>query len=170
MKAKDVALIGLLSATITSGKIALSFIPNVEIVTLLFIVYTVLFGYRHTILASVIFSTTEILIYGFSTWLLMYYLIWPILILITEVIKKKTKSEYGYAVLAGLFGLCFGLLFAITESIFYGLSYGVVYWVRGIPFDIIHGVSNFILVLVLFRPLNKILSKYVRVSINKDVH
>ncbi len=167
MKARDVALIGLLSAIVTSGKLALSFIPNVEIVTLLFIVYTVVFGYKHIILVSVIFTTTEILLYGFSTWILMYYLIWPILILITEFIKRKTKSEYGYAILAGLFGVSFGLLFAITESIFYGLSYGVVYWIRGIPFDIIHGVSNFILVLILFKPLNSLLSKYNSISINK---
>jgi len=165
MKAKDIALIGLLSASITSGKLILSFIPNVEIVSLLLIVYTVTFGLKRSILVSIIFTTTEIFIYGFSTWLLVYYLIWPMLVIITHLIKKIIKNEYGYATVAGLFGLFFGLFFAIVESFFYGYAYGLTYWVRGIPFDILHGVSNFIIVLLLFNPITTALT-YVSRSFN----
>ncbi len=154
---QDIALIGLLGATLTAGKLALSFIPNVEIVTFLFIIYTITFGVKKTILASIIFSTTEILIYGLATWLLGYYIIWPLLIILTSLIHKKFNSEYIFAVLAGLFGLFFGLFFAIVESIFYGYMYGISYWLRGIPFDIVHGVSNFIVTLLLFKPINKML-------------
>ncbi len=161
---QDIALISLLSATITAGKLALAFIPNVEIVTLLFIVYTVAFGFKKTLLASLVFSTTEILIYGFNTWLLGYYLIWPLLIFLTALVKKKFSSEYIFATLAGLFGLFFGLFFALVESVFYGYLYGLSYWLRGIPFDIVHGASNFIVALLLFKPLKNLLvaqySKY----------
>jgi energy-coupling factor transport system substrate-specific component len=153
MKARDIALIGLLSASVTGGKLALSFLPNVEIVTLLFIVYTVAFGFKRTLLVSFIFTTTEIFIYGFATWLLVYYFIWPLLILITTIIKKHARTEYGYAAIAGMFGLSFGAIFAISESFFYGIAYGFTYWLRGVPFDILHGVSNFILALLLFKPL-----------------
>lgn len=153
MKARDVALVGILSAVITAGKQALSFIPNVEIVTLLFIIYTVTFGAKRTLLVSVIFTTLQILIYGFATWLLVYYFLWPLLIITTTLIKDKLKSEYGYAVVAGFYGMIFGLIFAVSESFFYGAAYGLAYWVRGIPFDLIHGVSNFILVLVLYKPM-----------------
>lgn len=159
MKARDVALVGLLSAVITAGKQALSFIPNVEIVTLLFIIYTVTFGTKRTLLVSVIFTTLQILIYGFATWLLVYYFIWPLLIMTTALMKRKLKSEYGYAAVAGFYGLIFGLIFALSESFFYGAAYGITYWVRGIPFDLIHGVSNFIIVLVLFKPMCSAFSK-----------
>ncbi|NLJ97984.1 MAG: hypothetical protein GX320_01775 [Tissierellia bacterium] len=159
MKIRDVALIGILSATITAGKLVLSFVPNVEIVTLLFIVYTVVFGVRKSFLASVVFSTTEILIYGFSTWLLGYYLVWPLLIIVTGLMSKKMESEYVYATIGAIFGYAFGALFAIVESIFYGLAYGWVYWLRGIPFDLIHGTSNFIIILVLYKPMINILTK-----------
>jgi len=166
MKAKDIALIGLLSASITAGKLVLSFVPNVEIVTLLFIAYTVTFGLKRSLLVSFIFSTTEILIYGFSTWLLVYYIIWPSLIIITSLMSKRVKSEYGYAILGSLFGFSFGFIFAIVESLFYGISYGVVYWVSGIPFDLIHGVSNAIVILLLFKPLVKVIkSRGIRFGI-----
>ncbi len=159
MKARDVVLIGILSASITAGKLALSFIPNIEIVTLLFIVYTVVFGHKRTLLVSLIFTTTEIFIYGFATWLLVYYFIWPILIMITELISKRFKSEYAYGILGAIFGYTFGIFFAVVESFFYGLAYGWAYWIRGLLFDLLHGTSNFIIILFLFNPLKNLLGK-----------
>lgn len=159
---KEIALIGLLSATITAAKFALSFIPNIEVVTLLFILYTTVFGLRPTLFASLIFSTTEILIYGFSTWLIGYYIIWPVLILLTHFLQYRIKSEYGFAFLGGLFGLLFGLFFALVESCFYGIFYGISYWIKGVPFDIIHGVSNFIIILSLYKPLRNMLDNFVK--------
>lgn len=162
MKAKDIVLIGILSATITAGKLALSFIPNIEIVTLLFIVYTLVFGYRKTLFVSLIFATTEIFIYGFNTWLIVYYFIWPFLILLTQLMKKVIKSEYGYAVLGAIFGYTFGFFFAIGESLFYGIAYGLAYWIRGLLFDLVHGTSNFIIILILLNPLKSLLFKLKR--------
>lgn len=159
MKVRDIVLIGILSATITSGKLILSFIPNVEIVTLLFIVYTIVFGYKKTFFVSMIFATTEIFIYGFNTWLLVYYFIWPLLIVLTELMKKRVKSEYGYAALGAIFGYAFGTFFAIAESLFYGTAYGLTYWIRGLLFDLLHGTSNFIIILILLNPLKNLLER-----------
>ncbi|HLV09631.1 MAG TPA: hypothetical protein VKY40_05445 [Halanaerobiales bacterium] len=160
MKIRDIALVGVLSATITAGKLALSILPNVEIVTILFIVYTIVFGIRKTLMVSIVFSTMEIFIYGFSTWFIAYYFIWPLLIFLTNAVKDKIKTEYGFAFIGGIFGLSFGLFFAIFESFFYGMFYGISYWIKGIPFDIVHGVSNFIIILILYKPLLNVLEKY----------
>ncbi len=162
MKIRDIVLIGLFSAIITAGKLALNFIPNVEIVTLLFIVYTLSLGIRRSILISIVFVTTDIFIYGFSTWILVYYIIWPVLIITTNFFSKKFKSEYIYAAIAGILGLTFGIYFAIVESFFYGWAYGLTYWARGIPWDIIHGGSNYIITLTLFKPLTNILKSQMK--------
>ena len=154
----DIVLIPLLSASLTAGKMALSFIPNVEIVTLLFMVYASVFGFKKTFLVSIIFSTIEIFLYGLQTWLIGYYILWPLLIFLSAMLYKKTQSEWPFAFLALTFGLCFGLFFAMIESIFYGFSYGIVYWLRGIPFDVVHGASNFVLGIFLYRPLEQLLS------------
>ena len=159
MNIRDIVLISILSASLTAGKLALSFIPNVEIVSLLFIVYTIVFGTKKSLFISLVFSSTEILMYGFSTWLIGYYIIWPLLILLVSLIKKSFQSEYAYAFLGALFGYSFGFFFAMFESIFYGLAYGWAYWLRGIPFDLIHGTSNFIIVLILFKPMVRLLER-----------
>lgn len=155
----DIVLIPLLSATLTAGKMALVLIPNVEIVTLLFMVYASVFGFRKTFIVALIFSTTEIFFYGVQTWLLVYYFIWPLLIGISALLHRRTHSEWPYAITALIFGLAFGFVFAIFESFFYGISYGIVYWTRGIPFDLIHGGSNFVVVLFLFKPLYSLLTR-----------
>lgn len=162
IQARDVALIALMSATATTGKLILSFLPNVEVVTLIFMVYTTSIGIKKTLPAAVIFSTTEVLIYGLSTWLLGYYIIWPLLIIIVHYLNKSLKSEYIYALIAGLFGLSCGLIFAAVESVFYGYMYGLTYWIRGLPYDIVHGISNFVIVLVLFEPLTKLLQRHYK--------
>lgn len=158
MNIRDIVLIGLFSGIVTVGKLALSFIPNVEIVTLLFIIYTLSLGLKRSILISIVFVTTEIFLYGFSTWILGYYILWPMLIMITSIISRKLNSEYVYAAIAGIFGITFGVYFSIIESIFYGWAYGLAYWVRGIPWDIIHGGANYIVTLTLLKPLTNILS------------
>lgn len=155
----DIVLIPLLSATLTAGKMALVFVPNVEIVTLLFMVYASVFGFRKTFIVALIFSTTEIFFYGVQTWLLVYYFIWPLLIGIATLLHRGTNSEWPFAIAALIFGLSFGFVFAIFESFFYGISYGIVYWTRGIPFDLIHGGSNFVVVLFLYKPLYNLLSR-----------
>lgn len=162
IQARDVALIALISATATTGKLILSFLPNVEVVTLIFMVYTTSIGIKKTLPAAVIFSTTEVLIYGLSTWLMGYYIIWPLLIIIVHYLNKSLKSEYIYALIAGLFGLSYGLIFAAVESVFYGYMYGLTYWIRGLPYDIVHGISNFVIVLVLFKPLTKLLQRHYK--------
>ncbi|NLW22986.1 MAG: hypothetical protein GXY88_07020 [Tissierellia bacterium] len=159
MKIRDIALIGILSAIMTAGKLVLSFIPNIEIVTLLFIVYTVTFGVKKGLLISLIFSTTEIFLYGFSTWLLGYYIVWPLLVIFTGLMNKRIKSEYGYATLGAIFGYTFGALFAVVESFFYGPAYGWAYWIRGIGFDLVHGTSNFIIILILYKPMIHMLNR-----------
>lgn len=168
MRAKDLVLVSLLSATITAAKFALAFIPNVEIVTLLFIVFTLTFGFKRTVLVAIVFSTTEIFIWGVHTWLLGYYIIWPLLILLAHILGKATESEYAFSALSMAFGLLFGFMFALLESLFYGPAYGFAYWIRGIPFDLIHGASNFVVALMLLKPvlalLRRLKEKYLNTS------
>jgi hypothetical protein len=82
---------------------SLASIPNIEVVSFLFIVYTVVLGFKRSFLISIIFSTTEILIWGFGLWTFGYYLFWPLLILITELFRRRIKGALGWAIISGLF-------------------------------------------------------------------
>lgn len=69
------------------------------------------------------------------------------------------------SIYSGIFGLLFGTFFAIPYAVFGGINAGIAYWVSGIPYDIIHGVGNYFIMLVLgeylFNLINKLNEKYI---------
>ncbi len=153
----DIVLIGIMVAALESGKLALSFLPNVEIVTLLIILYTLCFG-KKVFYAIFTFVFLEGFLYGFGLWFIMYLYVWPLLALVTYLCRKKTGVLF-YSLLSAFFGLSFGAFCAIPYIFISGFRGAFAWWVAGIPFDIVHCVSNFILMLILFKPLNNALRR-----------
>lgn len=163
---KIIVLIALLTATLTGGKFALSSIPNVEIITLLIMVYTIVFGLRISLPTVLIFVTLEMFIFPFNTWVLSYYVYWPMLAIVTRLCSKLIKkNQYLFpALIAGVMTLFFGVLTSFIDACFYAgeqtiLSMFVAIYVKGVTFFIIHFVSNVVVLAVAFLPLVKLLTK-----------
>jgi hypothetical protein len=70
--------------------------------------------------------------------------------------------------LSGFFGLAFGLLSALTQFLIHAPTLGMAsgfyatfaWWVAGIPWDIIHGVSNFVVMLLLYHPFQVLKNRH----------
>lgn len=157
---KDIALIGVMTATLEAGKYALSFIPNIEIVSLLIILYTIFFE-KKVIYAIFCFIVLDGCIYGFGLWWIMYLYAWPLLSLLTSWLRKS-GSAMTYSILSGMFGLCFGALCVLPYLFIGGIKTAFTWWIAGIPYDIIHCIGNFILCIVLFNPLYWVLGRIKR--------
>lgn len=161
-----VVRVAFMSALLTALKFALSFVPNVEVVTLLILVYGACFGLAYALPATLIFCAVEVAIYGASSWVLLYFLFWPLLALLASLFLKggRTWLALIFAVVGSEF---FGVLSACCDTLFCvaNLSpaalgdYWVAYYLRGVVFDIVHIVSNFIVVLVLYKPLVSVCKK-----------
>ena len=67
----DIVIIGMMTAALESAKMALSFVPNVELVTLLIILFTLTIGKR-VYYAIAAFVLVEGILYGFGIWWIMY--------------------------------------------------------------------------------------------------
>lgn len=153
MRIKDIAIIGMMGAVLVASKATLAFLPNIELVSLLIILCTLNYGWK-TIYIIYVFVLTEGLLYGlFTDWWYLYLYAWPILYLIAMLFKKN-RSAYFWALISGAFGLSFGALYALLYLFIGGVPTALAKWTSGIPFDITHGIGNFLLVIVLFRPLN----------------
>lgn len=148
---------GVFAALLIALQVGLSFLPNMELVTLLIILMTCHFG-KKSFLAVGVFILAEGLIYGFHIWWINYLYIWPILVVVVLLLRKGSHPLL-WAIVAGLFGLLFGALCSIPYFITGGLGAGFSYIISGIPFDLIHCISNFFLVLLLFQPLSHTLDK-----------
>ncbi len=157
LKIYDIVLIALMVATLEAVKIALAFLPNVELVTLLIVLFTRHFKSK-IIYVIPVFVLLEYIHWGFGPWTIMYGYIWFSLALIAYIFRKN-NSLLLWAVITGLFGLIFGLLCSVVYIFIDSLSMAFSWWISGIPFDLIHCVSNFILTLILFKPLDEVFSR-----------
>lgn len=164
VKTKDIVIVGLMSALLISVQVALSFLPNIEMVSLLIILSALIYGWK-TLYIIYIFVFAEGLIYGFGMWWICYLYVWTILMLITMLFKKN-RSPFFWAVVAGAFGLGFGALCSIPYLFIGGISAAIANFISGIPFDVPHCIGNYVITLVLFKPLYILLDRIKRKEFN----
>ena len=155
--ASDIAVIGMMAALLEVVKVALQSIPNVELVTLLIIVFTLYLGPK-SLIAVWGFVGMECAVYGLGLWTIMYIYVWPLLVLLTCLMRKR-KSQWPFVTLAAMFGLFFGAMCSIPYFFMGGPATALAWWVAGIPFDILHGITNFVGAAILFTPLTKALNR-----------
>ena len=152
---REIAELSLLCALMVAGKESLRIVPNVHPVTLLLLLATAVYGAK-ALYPALGFALLEIALYGAGIWNLMYLYVWPLAVLVALPFRQS-RSCALWAALAGLHGLCFGALCAIPYLFIGGWKMAFTWWLSGIPYDVIHCVSNAVLAFVLLPPLRKLL-------------
>ncbi|MDE6210739.1 MAG: hypothetical protein K2O31_06440 [Clostridia bacterium] len=158
-RALKLALIAIMAATLEGGKLALSFIPNVEIVTLLCAIYGYVFGF-YGIIATYIFVGIETLIWGANTWVVTYLIHWGCVSFVFMLLGKfKIRSRLIATATAVILTVAFGVLSSLVDT---GLLTGffdnfwkrfAIIYTRGVAFYVAQIVCNLLLFLIVFKPL-----------------
>lgn len=161
LNARRLALLGILTAVLLGGQVALAALPNVEIVSLLVILYSLLLG-RQVFLIIYAFVLLEGCLYGFGLWWVSYLYVWTLLAIIVLALRRTEAPALFWAILSGFFGLAFGALCALPYLVTGGIAAAISYWLAGLGFDLIHCAGNFLVCLLLFRPLYRLLSRLLR--------
>ena len=157
LNVREMVLFAILGAMTFSAKYVMSFLPNIEPVSLMVMLFAVVFGWKW-VYPVYLYVVMEILFYGISLWNINYLYIWAVLAVVSMFLKDM-KSPLAWALLSGVFGLLFGVLCGIVDVFIGGFSYAVTKWVSGIPFDIAHCAGNFVIALLLFKPLRELLAE-----------
>ena len=157
LKAREIVILGLMTAILLVAQVGMSFLPNIELVSLLIIVYTLVFR-KKVLFIIYTFVLLEGLIYGFGTWWISYLYVWTVLAGVTWLLRDM-ESPLGWAIVNAAFGLLFGALTAIVNLFISGIGGMVSYWIAGIPFDLLHCAGNFATALVLYKPLMLLLRR-----------
>ena len=156
LSARELCILSLLAALMFATKVALSGLPNIHLNAVFLILTTVFFGWKAMYTVS-IYVLLEGLIYGFTLWWFGYLYTWPILVVVAMLFRQN-RSALVWAVIAGVYGLLFGpLMYLIYFLVNKGWHMFFAMWVSGIPYDLAHCAGNFVLVLVLYRPLYKVM-------------
>ena len=150
-------LFAVLGSMTFAAKYVMSFLPNIEPVSLMVMLFAVVFGWKW-VYPVYLYVMLEILFYGISLWNINYLYIWAVLA-VAAFFLRNMRNPLGWALLSGVFGLLFGALCGIVDVFIGGFGYAVAKWISGIPFDLLHCGGNFVIALVLFQPLRKLLEK-----------
>lgn len=165
ISAKQIAFYGAMAALLLAVQVGLSFLPNIELVSVLLIVYTVVIGKR-VFYPLYAFVLLEGLLYGFGIWWVNYLYVWAVLVLAVLLFRKQ-ESALFWAIAAAIFGLLFGALTSIPYFIAGGFGAGWAYFLNGIPFDLLHMAGNFVTTVILYKPLLHLLK---RCAVSITVH
>lgn len=159
VSAKKITRIALLGALLYAAQLALSFLPNIEIVTLLILIFTKNLGKEGTAACFVYVALTA-LTWGFGLWWVTYFFVWGGFSLLVNCLRELDSFTL-WAIICGFFGLIFGAIFALPY-IFISPSYALSYWIAGIPWDITHCISNFIIVILLGKPVDRAFRRIIK--------
>ena len=158
IKTREITVFAMLGALMFGTKVLMEILPNVHLTGVLIIAYTDV--YRKKALYPIYtFIILNGIYAGFATWWLPYLYIWTILWGVVMLLPKNIPSKVKplvYMAVCGIYGLLFGTLYAPMQALLFGLDFkGMIAWIiAGFPFDIIHGVSNFICGLLIIPIIN----------------
>ena len=161
LKLKEAVIFGMLGAVMYASKLIMEVLPNIHLIGVFIVAITVV--YRKKALYPIyIFVFLTGLLNGFNMWWIPYLYIWTVLWGATMLLPKKLPPKVApiiYAIVCSLHGFLYGTIYAPAQALMFGLDFkGMIAWiVAGLPYDAIHGASNFISGLILIVPIISIL-------------
>lgn len=165
MSIRDMIVFSLLGTVMFCSKIIMEVLPNIHLLGMLTMTYTVVFGKR-ALIPIYIYVMLNGLYGGFNMWWVPYLYIWTILWAVTMPLRGRMSKEVQYVVypiVCFLHGILFGVLYAPAQALMFGMDFKMtVAWIlAGLPFDVIHGISN-LFVGMLVVPMSELISRLVK--------
>ena len=158
-------IFSMLGALMFCSKIIMEALPNIHLLGMFTVVYTIVFR-RKALIPIYIYVFVNGLFAGFSAWWVPYLYVWTLLwgatMLIPRRLPKKALAVI-YSAICCLHGLCFGILYAPVQALMYGFDFKqTLAWIAaGFTFDIIHGIGNLVAGLLIM-PVSELLFRLVR--------
>ncbi len=150
------------------SKILLEFLPNMHLIGMFIVLFTLVYRVK-ALIPIYLFVFLTGFFNGFSLWWVPYLYIWTILWGISMLIPRKAPDIVLMVIcpiVCSLHGFLYGTLYAPFQALAFGLDFEqtIAWIITGIPFDIVHGISNLIAGLLIF-PLYKALKRLNKHSI-----
>ncbi len=164
----ELTIFAMLGALMYCSKLIMEWAPNIHLLGMFIMVFTVVYR-KKALIPIYIFVFMTGLFNGFSVWWIPYVYIWAVLWALTMLLPKKMPTAVKavvYPLVCALHGFAYGTLYAPAQALMFGFNFEqTLAWIlSGIPFDIIHGISNFAAGLMIL-PLVNLLAK-----LNQQLH
>jgi len=162
MSVKRMIMIALAVPIIIIQEQLLVMVPNVQFTVVLIILFSSIFSLKESIIMVLVYVLIDSMYMGALNPLYMTPMVlgWSFIPLSIHTYLRGTKSEMKLAVFALGFGFLYGWIFIPFKIIEQGITTVWPYFVADLPFEIIMAATGFITVILLFKPLYKIIKQY----------
>ena len=161
--AKECAYLAAFVALVIAVQLALSVIPSVELVTVMFVAYAFALGVKRGMIAATAISLLRQLGFGFFPTVLVLYLVYYNLLtlcfgLLGGKLRTTPKNLPWLVLIACACTVCFTMIDNVLTPLWYGYSARAAkaYFISSLPFMIPQVVCTAISVACLFLPLSKV--------------
>lgn len=144
---KEMAVFSMLGAVMYASKLIMEIAPNIHLLGMFTIAFTVVYG-KKALYPIYVYVLMNGAFCGFAAWWIPYLYLWTVLWGVVMLLPKKMPEKVKplvYMIVCAMHGFLFGTLYAPAQALLFGLSFkAMIAWiVVGLPFDFIHGISNF---------------------------
>ena len=162
---REMCIFSMLAAIMFCSKIAMEALPNIHLVGILTVVYTLVFRVK-ALIPIYLYVFINGLYAGFDVWWIPYLYIWTVLWAAVMLFPKKMPRKAAaiiYPVIACLHGIAFGTLYAPIQALVFGFDFEMTLaWIAaGLTFDVVHAIGNLVLGFLIL-PLSDLLFKLVK--------
>jgi len=152
----------MLGAMMYASKVAMAALPNVHLIGMFIVVFTLCFRVK-ALIPIYIYVFLEGILQGFNAWWAPYLYVWTILWAIVMILPKNMPKKVQivvYPAVCGLHGFLFGTLYTPLFAFLMRMNTkaALAWIVAGLEFDAVHGVSNICLGLLIV-PLTELVKK-----------
>lgn len=143
---REMCIFAMLGAIMFASKVIMEALPNIHLLGMLTVTYTVVYR-KKALIPIYVYVMLNGLFAGFNLWWIPYTYIWTLLWGMTMLLPRKMPRKVAYvvySVICAFHGFAFGVLYSPAQALMFGLDFkGTLTWiVAGLPYDLIHGLSN----------------------------
>lgn len=150
---RKLAILSFLVALTVALEQVMQFLPSVQLTTLLMVLIAIKFDLKSSILGTITYVLLDNMLGGFGVHTIPMFISW--ILFVVTIHAVKSKNEFTLAILALLFGLFYGIMLGIPSVVIYKVN-PIAYIIADVPFTLVFMLVNFLTVLWLYKPLEKI--------------
>lgn len=162
LKIRDISLIPILTVLLVVQKEVLSFIPNVQLVIFLLLLYSKKLGVKRSTYIIVLYVLIDALLtsslsFIYTPFMMIGLLFIPLLI---NTIFKKVERAIDLGLVSVLFSFIYSWVFVLAFVLLFKVNM-VDYLIADIYFEVVLALSSFISTVLLYKPISRLFDKYM---------
>lgn len=159
MRTRRIATLAILSTLSFVGRIAFTFLPNVQPTTVIIMLVALVYGFKDGVIVATLSMIISNLYLGFGLWTIPQIVTYVAIVGFVSLYSRRNVNVLSFSILAMGMGYVYGFLISALNIPMFGYGYFIVYYLNGFSFDTAHAIGNLIFGFILYPALKTILTK-----------